>query len=82
MPNLTPSPDELLCERISDIETSRVKWNAQDAARKDDATRKQHAFNCAGLRAIEVLRSAAHSGNVQCRNAWPEIAAFLQIVLN
>lgn len=74
------SPSDMLAERISDLECSRAKLNADDAARWDKMKREMHAFNCAGLRAIAAVKSAAQAGNVQCRHAEMEIDAFLSIV--
>lgn len=72
-----PSPTELLAERISDIETSRAQASEERDARWEDVLRKQRAFNCAGLIAIRVVKSAAAAGNVQCKHAEKQIEAFL-----
>ena len=82
MPDLIPSPSEILAARISDIETSRAKHANAENAKWAKLTAEQMAFNRAGLIAIKCVLSSAACGNVQCKQAEREIAAFLQIIFN
>lgn len=80
-PMPTPSPSEILAERISDVELSRSKSAVAHEKRWEKITRQQRAFNRAGLIAIHAVKSAAAAGNVQCHKAEMEIDAFLEIIL-
>lgn len=70
MPDLMPSPSELLAERISDIETSR-HHNPE----------KMLAFFFAASKALPTILRAAEAGNVQCQECEREIEPYLKVIL-